>query len=450
MMVASKKSEGYLRTKSRLLRLGWVTVLSVGLYAQAAWANDGTLLAVFADAVGREEKPTDWRFEWNARGELGEASGYEPLVQIATPPSQRKRVQYGIPDEQGVQRRDRPYQWAYGHIGGARDTEGNRELWAIATFTLTNDPPSVVWLRNGNLLSKNNTSALVVFVNDTRVRDFIAPAGRQPLLFQECLGPLRKGDVVRVAVGPGPESRGGGGTLRFVLEAFPEGVTPEDPVNILYPPITNAEAQWGFDGRGTSYLQQHGTQCEAVLRNRPELVLIGDSITARWPQELLQKHFGAVRPENLGIGGDWIQNVLWRIRNGVLDQVPVKVAVLLIGTNNLTHGFTPEEMYDGIGLLISELRLKAPGIRILLLGILPRGESLNDPINEKVRTVNKELARHADGTSIFFLDVGDALAEPDGTLLKEVFPDRLHVAMPGFIRWIDVMAPEVNKLLAMP
>ena len=238
--------------------------------------------------------------------------------------------------------------------------------------------------------------------------------------------------------------------LLFLLKALPEGVTREGPVNIVYPPIDEAGPQWGFDGRGTAYLRQHEAQCQTVLERRPELVLLGDSITARWPQDMLEQHFGAWRPVNLGVGGDWIQNVLWRIRNGVLDQAPVKGVVLLIGTNNLTHDFSPEEIHQGVGLLIEELRRKAPGIRVLLLGILPRGESLKDAVNERVGTVNRELARHADGESVFFLDVGGALAEPDGSILPEVLPDRLHVAMPGFVRWMEVMAPQVEKLLARP
>ena len=112
-----------LRMGGRLLRRWWAVALCLCACAQATWAGDGTLLAVYADAVGRDETPPGWRFECNARGALGDESGYAPLDRIPTPPGQRTRVQYGVTDEQGKQRRDRPYQWAYGHVGGVRDAE---------------------------------------------------------------------------------------------------------------------------------------------------------------------------------------------------------------------------------------------------------------------------------------------------------------------------------------
>jgi hypothetical protein len=54
----------------------------------------------------------------------------------------------------------------------------------------------------------------------------------------------------------------------------------------------------------------------------------------------------------------------------------------------------------------------------------------------------------ADGRGVFFLDVGAKLAEPDGSIRPEVMPDGLHVAGPGYLRWLDAMGPTLNQLLA--
>jgi lysophospholipase L1-like esterase len=173
------------------------------------------------------------------------------------------------------------------------------------------------------------------------------------------------------------------------------------------------------------------------VATRPELVFIGDSITARWPQEVLEARFGKFHPVNLGIGGDWIQNVLWRVQNGTLDKAAPKVVVLLIGTNNLTGKFTPDEIAANIGGLIQALQTKTAQSKILLLGILPRGASIKDEINGAIRQTNAKLATLADPKQVFFLDVGDKLIEPDGSISPAVMPDKLHVAGPGYTRWMD-------------
>ena len=231
---------------------------------------------------------------------------------------------------------------------------------------------------------------------------------------------------------------------------MPEGEKPGKPVNILSPPITSAEPQRGFDGRYDNYLNRHKAQCEAVLSNRSELVFIGDSITSRWPEDLLREKFGKYRPVNLGVGGDWVQNVIWRVLNGVLDKVHIKVIVLLIGTNNIANRFTPEEIAWGIERLIKTIHEKTPKSKILLLAILPRGRSIQDRGNDKVRQVNAKLVLMADNKTVFFLDIGDKLVEPDGTISDKVMPDGLHVAMPGFVRWLDAMGPTLDKLLEAP
>ncbi|MEI8309525.1 MAG: GDSL family lipase, partial [Verrucomicrobiota bacterium] len=90
---------------------------------------------------------------------------------------------------------------------------------------------------------------------------------------------------------------------------------------------------------------------------------------------------------------------------------------------------------------------KAPASKILLLGILPRGESIKEENNEKIRQTNAKLALLADNKRVFYLDVGDKLVEPDGSISREIMPDKIHVAAPGYARWIDAMKPTLDQLL---
>ncbi len=450
-MNVKKYTSGFMTAKSMLLARLCAGLLSVTcqtvLSDNLASTNVGEILAVYGDAVSQTNPPVGWSLDWNASGSIGDSTGYTSLVCVAVDEGQRKSFAFGVPDEDGALMTNRPSHRPYGHVRGFRDIDGVAR-YAIASYTLQEDAHGEIWIHNGNLL--NGHCTILIYLNDTLLSESEEQREPLPMLFQRNLGKLKKGDAIRVAIGPRGNHPGGfGGTLRFTIEDYPSGQTPGEPVNILRPPITASEPQRDADGRETKYAAQHKAQCEAVLAQNPELVFIGDSITARWPATLLQETFGNYRPVNLGVGGDRVQNVLWRVLNGVLDQVRIKVIVLLIGTNNLSNQFTPEEVVEGIDRLMKALQEKTPDSKILLLGILPRGDSIRNPSNELVRQVNAKLALQADNQKVFFLDVGHALVEPDGSISKEVMPDKLHVALPGFVRMLDAMRPLLNQLLAL-
>jgi lysophospholipase L1-like esterase len=162
---------------------------------------------------------------------------------------------------------------------------------------------------------------------------------------------------------------------------------------------------------------------------------------------LLEKHFGAYRPVNLGVGGDRVQNVIWRMQRTQLEATPLKVLVLLIGTNNVSSAFPPEETAGGIQKLVKMVEEKAPEAKVLILGVFPRGPAIHAPRNASVDALNAKLKDLADGKKVFYLDVGPSLAEPDGSISLEVMPAQLHVALPGFLRWMEAMKPTLQSLL---
>ena len=420
-------------------------VLSVTI---AHAGGPGKTLAVYGHAAMAKTPTPGWSFLWNASGKVGDSKGYSLLSYV-----ENARA-YGVMDENGALKTDAPsHKIAIDNsvldISAMRDKEGIARFY-IASYTLAEEPVGEIWVNNGNLRNKSfpEGTALEIYVNDELKSQSLCKQDRFATVFQENLGRLKKGDAIRIAIGPGEKSRQGGGRLFFMIEEYPAGEKPAAPIHIITPPVTGANPKLGADGKiEAGYAAKHQAQCEALLANNPELVFIGDSITARWPAELLQEKFGAFRPANLGIGGDWFQNVLWRVQNGVLDKIHPKAIVLLIGTNNLTAGLTPDEVAEGIASLLKAIQEKAPASKILLLGILPRGESIKEENNEKIRQTNAKLALLADNKRVFYLDVGDKLVEPDGSISREIMPDKIHVAAPGYARWIDAMKPTLDQLL---
>ena len=108
------------------------------------------------------------------------------------------------------------------------------------------------------------------------------------------------------------------------------------------------------------------------------------------------------------------------------------VVVLLISTNNLGLGQSPADTATGIAAIVSEIGTQLPYTRILLLGVLPRGQSPVDPFRAAVAKVNARIARLADGQRVHYLDIGPAFLQPDGTIAPQVMPDFLHPSLAGY------------------
>src|ERR1700709_2118978 len=99
----------------------------------------------------------------------------------------------------------------------------------------------------------------------------------------------------------------------------------------------------------------------------------------------------------MGFGWGRTQNVLWRLRTGAFERVWPNRGVLLIGTNNLTgtenaRSNTPEEIVESIDAIRSEIRGRSPDSRIILMAILPRGQTPDSPLRAAIQNTNPLLA----------------------------------------------------------
>jgi lysophospholipase L1-like esterase len=419
----------------------WVMLAVLLAFAPALAAEPAKVLVTFGEAASQATLPPGWNFYWNAKGSPDDVGGYEPLTYHAATGKQ------GVVDASGALSTDKPSCDKYYTTTVMRGQDG-RALSLVASYVLQQDSAGEVWINNGNLRNTfaADGNSLSIYVNDQLKSTEVIAKDRFARVFQKNLGRLKKGDTVRVILAPAEQAKAGGGKFNFILADYPQGSDPGEPVNIVSPAIDTAVPQMGADGEiEKGYLKKHTAQREEMLSKKPELVFLGDSITARWPPELLEARFGAKKPVNLGIGGDWIQNVRWRIEQGVFEQVKPRLVVLLIGTNNISGGFTPEEIISGIKGVVEALNQKSPASKILLVGILPRGESIkNNAAYEKILLINQGYARIADGQKIRFVDVGDKLIEKDGSLSKEMFPDRLHISAKAYPILADALAAYIE------
>jgi lysophospholipase L1-like esterase len=180
-----------------------------------------------------------------------------------------------------------------------------------------------------------------------------------------------------------------------------------------------------------------------------DVAFFGDSITDGWrarEKDVWKDHFEALHPANFGIGGDRTQHVLWRMQNGELEGYTPKVAVVMIGTNNLSAN-TDEEIADGIKAVVEEIHKKQPKTKVLLLGVFPRGEKPTDKNRDRIKIINMMIAKLDDkGKTVEYLDIGDKFLEKDGTISKDVMPDYLHLSKKGYEIWADAIDKSLKNL----
>lgn len=198
-----------------------------------------------------------------------------------------------------------------------------------------------------------------------------------------------------------------------------------------------------------AWIRMHDQLVARARRGGVDVLFLGDSITEGWRgQEAWKQFFEPLRAANFGIAGDRTQHLLWRLQNGELEGIHPKVAVLLIGTNNLTSPDTAEGVAMGIRRVVGELHSREPNTQILLLGIFPRGEKPADPLRSEVRTVNHLIAPLGDtDPHIHFLDIGERFAELDGTISNRIMPDHLHLSAEAYDRWARAIFPRIQQLM---
>ena len=80
---------------------------------------------------------------------------------------------------------------------------------------------------------------------------------------------------------------------------------------------------------------------------------------------------------NLGIFGDTIQNLHWRIKRSALAEVRPKLIVQLIGINNYGK-YSVDEIIAGNAALVKTLHEMTPETKILLMGLFPKGRTNQD------------------------------------------------------------------------
>jgi lysophospholipase L1-like esterase len=209
-------------------------------------------------------------------------------------------------------------------------------------------------------------------------------------------------------------------------------------------------------------VQAHEDLLAKAGGGRIDAYFLGDSITRRWGcadpgyapfLAHWRSRFSGWNAGNFGWGGDTLANILWRIRHGELEEVDPKVIVLMGGTNDVGAApddpTTPGRVWAGLRAVLRECRTQAPKARIILMGILPRADSM--AAADAVRRVNSAMPELAQDFEAHFVDLTGALCNEAGEIRPGMLdPDLLHAALPVYEAWADAIEPILLAALGPP
>jgi beta-glucosidase len=201
--------------------------------------------------------------------------------------------------------------------------------------------------------------------------------------------------------------------------------------------------------RGGGWMNRHKSFNARVKKGNVDLLLIGDSITHGWEgrgKNVWAKFYEKRNAVNLGIGGDRTQHVIWRLDNGNIEGISPKLAVIMIGTNNAGSN-TPEQIAEGIKVIVERLRKKLPKMKVLVLGIFPRGTNDSDKRRQVNMATNKIVEKMADGKMVHYLNIGEKFLDDKRVLHRKIMPDLLHLTEGGYKIWAEAIEPTVSRLM---
>lgn len=219
--------------------------------------------------------------------------------------------------------------------------------------------------------------------------------------------------------------------------------------------------------------ERHDEKVKAIKSGRYDVFVIGNSIIQTLGDEegewaplkaVWERHFAPRNAINLGYSGYRTENILWNLMNGELDQkTSPKVAILLIGTNNLDDQHykkvhSAEEVFRGTKAIVDLIRARHPQTRILILRIFICGgpgdmTSYHRRYNrsagcmEAVYRAGLMTSALADNEHVFWMDVNHVFLRPDGKIDTDLMPDLIHPNGAGAEAWVNAIEPKLSELL---
>lgn len=192
-----------------------------------------------------------------------------------------------------------------------------------------------------------------------------------------------------------------------------------------------------WERRRTTFAQNADASKNAV-------VFLGDSITQGWGDDF-RGDFAGMKTTNRGISGDTTRGMLFRLQEDVLNLEPRGV-VMLMGTNDLEEGASPETVAGNVALIIDQLKASDAEMPIVLCLVMPSDET-KKRTSKDIKEINRLYMQAVKGDAqVTVVDTWSLFAGKDGDAKAEEFPDLLHPNKAGYAKWKAALVPVLETL----
>ncbi|KAF9572597.1 hypothetical protein EC968_009669 [Mortierella alpina] len=197
----------------------------------------------------------------------------------------------------------------------------------------------------------------------------------------------------------------------------------------------------------TSALPSSQSTINDQPRQTIDTVLIGDSMLERLKTTGACTGLAQLGGSfNTGCGGDKIENILYRLSlmSTMLEKQPVKLWVVMVGTNNLRKKGLRQPDVPLYRLLLQALLRIAPRSKALVCEIFKRKDIEDrhvDEANDMIKSMVKEMNSNLGEERIFWSDAPSELT-------KDLLEDHVHLDGAGYRIWDTILLPRVLRLLA--
>ncbi|EPS43922.1 hypothetical protein H072_2038 [Dactylellina haptotyla CBS 200.50] len=184
-----------------------------------------------------------------------------------------------------------------------------------------------------------------------------------------------------------------------------------------------------------------------------DVLFIGDSMLERLKTTGVNtKLHNLPRSFNLGVGGDKIENVLYRLNEGyitLLTTRTTKIWVVHIGSNNLSvkRGLRPDIELSNYRILLQTLLLLSPKSVVFVTGVFRR----KDVKDEIVRESNEGIIKMVEDMNAPSRESGReerlVWVPPAEAVDFDVLADQAHLNEDGYRIWDEDLYPRVIEAL---
>ena len=175
------------------------------------------------------------------------------------------------------------------------------------------------------------------------------------------------------------------------------------------------------------------------------IVFVGDSITEFY--DLKKFYDDTTYMVNSGIGATTAETYRGILKEKVYCYNPSKVFIL-IGTNDIQHGETPDEIVSYIKEMVDGIKKIRPHAKIYVESILPTNKTDNEKINQNrvglrtndtIKTVNEKIKTLCAEEKITYIDMFSQMIDEQGQMNINYTREGLHLTEEGYKKVTEIL-----------